>query len=111
MVADRGDIWHVNFDPAKGREQAGPRYALVVTPREFNQFGVVWALPITSGGNFAREKGFTVSLMGLGLKVDGVVLCNHLRAMDFRDRRASLHDKAPEVIIDEVMDKISAILE
>jgi len=38
-------------------------------------------LPITSGGNFARSAGFTVSLMGAGTQTTGVVLCPFAMAM------------------------------
>lgn len=65
---DRGDIWHVNVDPTKGREQRGRRYVLVLTPREFNRLGTPIVAPITSGGNHARVQGFAVSLSGPALK-------------------------------------------
>lgn len=31
-----GDVWHVDFDPTQGREQAGCRPALVISPNRFN---------------------------------------------------------------------------
>jgi mRNA-degrading endonuclease toxin of MazEF toxin-antitoxin module len=45
---ERGDIWHVNLNPTKGREQANPRYVLVLTPRAFNALGTPVVAPITS---------------------------------------------------------------
>ena len=58
---DRGDIWHVDLDPTKGREQANPRYVLILTPRELNRLGTPVVAPITSGGDFARVRGLAVS--------------------------------------------------
>ena len=36
---DRGDIYHVNLNPTQGREQAGPRYVMIISPRTFNNLG------------------------------------------------------------------------
>jgi mRNA interferase MazF len=49
----RGEVWFVNLDPTKGREQAGTRPALVLSVNEFNQSlaELVVVLPVTS-----REK-------------------------------------------------------
>jgi mRNA interferase MazF len=50
-VADplRGEIWTVNLNPTRGREQLGTRPALVVSTDQFNQgpAGLVVVLPIT----------------------------------------------------------------
>ena len=62
----RGDIYHVDQNPIKGREQAGPRFVLVVSPKSFNVLGTPLVCPITQGGSFAREAGFTISLIGTG---------------------------------------------
>jgi mRNA interferase ChpB len=107
----RGEIWHVDLEPTRGREQQGKRFCLVVTPKAFNMSGTPWIVPISTGGNYARDKGFTVSLHGLGLKTDGVVLCNQLRALDMREREAKRIEKLPDYILEEVMDKIMGILE
>jgi len=34
---DRGDILHLNLDPAFGKEQHGQRYVLVLTSADFNR--------------------------------------------------------------------------
>jgi mRNA-degrading endonuclease toxin of MazEF toxin-antitoxin module len=108
---DRGDIYHVSLDPTQGREQAGRRYVLIVSPREFNRLGTPLVCPITQGGNFARNKGFAVSLSGLGTLTQGVVLCNQPRALDLQSRAATFTEKAPQVIIDEVIAKLATLLE
>lgn len=108
---ERGDIWHVDLNPTKGREQANPRYVLVLTPREFNQLGTPIIAPITIGGNFARLQGFTVSLSGAGTNAVGVVLCHQLRALDLKARNGRFSERAPDFIVDEVLAKIVALFE
>jgi mRNA interferase ChpB len=103
---DRGDIYHVDLDPIQGREQAGSRYVMIVTPREFNVLGTPVVCPITTGGQFARNRGFAVSLEGAGLNARGVVLCHQLRVLDLRARNARFSEKAPQNIIDEVLARI-----
>lgn len=51
----RGEIWLINLDPIKGREQAGTRPALVISVEPFNNSGLelVVVCPVTS-----KNKGF-----------------------------------------------------
>lgn len=108
---DRGDIWHVDLNPVRGREQANPRYVLILTPREFNRLGTPVVVPITTGGDFARTQGFTVSLSGAGTRATGVVLCHQLRTIDLRARNGTFSEKAPDFIMDDVLAKVTALFE
>jgi mRNA-degrading endonuclease toxin of MazEF toxin-antitoxin module len=108
---DRGDIYLVNLNPSQGREQAGSRYVLIVSPREFNRLGTPLVCPITQGGDFARSKGFAVSLSGVGTNAQGVVLCNQARMLDLQKRAATFSEKAPQVILDEVIAKLLTLLQ
>jgi mRNA interferase ChpB len=108
---DRGDIWHVDLDPTKGREQNNPRYVLVLSRKEFNQLGTPLCAPITTGGNFARYAGFTVTLMGAGTQTSGVVLCNQVRVLDLAARKARFIERAPDLVMDEVIAKVMTLLE
>jgi mRNA interferase ChpB len=108
---DRGDIYHVSLDPIRGREQAGKRYVIIVSPRAFNRLGTPLVCPITQGGNFARDQGFAVSLTGVGTNTQGVVLCNQPRVLDLQDRGATFAEKVPQVIVDEVIAKLQTLLE
>jgi len=110
-MMERGDIYHVNLNPIAVREQAGMRYVCIVSPRSFNVLGTPLVCPITWGGNFARHQGFAVSLSGAGTQAQGVVLCNQLRVLDFQARGATFLEKLPQEIIDEVMAKVSVLLE
>jgi mRNA interferase ChpB len=107
---DRGDIYHVDLNPIKGREQAGKRYILIISPQAFNRLGTPLVCPITQGGDFARDRGFAVSLSGVG-KTQGVVLCNQPRVLDLQSRGAAFVEKVPQAIIDEVIARVMTLLE
>ncbi|MDQ0318868.1 mRNA-degrading endonuclease toxin of MazEF toxin-antitoxin module [Pararhizobium capsulatum DSM 1112] len=108
---DRGEIWHVDLEPTRGREQAKARYVLIITEKRFNALGTPVIVPITSGGQFARFQGVTVSLSGAGTQSAGVVLCNQLRAIDLKARGARYIEKVPDFIIDDVLARVSTFFE
>ena len=108
---ERGDIYHVDLNPIKGREQAGPRYALVVTRKAFNNLGTPLVCPITQGGESSRNAGFTVSLSGAGTKVQGVVLCNQPSVLDLKERGGRFSERVPDFIMDEVLARLATLIE
>mgnify|MGYP002338717033 CR=1 FL=1 len=46
----RGDIWYIDLNPTRGREQSGKRPGLIISENSFNfgPAGLVVVLPITS---------------------------------------------------------------
>lgn len=109
---ERGDIYLVSLDPTSGHEQQGTRPVLIVSPGKFNRMmKTPVVLPITSGGNFARSAGFTVSLMGAGTQTTGVILCAQPRALDVLSRGGRKLESLPPAIVDEVLARLAAILE
>ena len=108
---ERGDVFHVDLDPIQGREQAGARYVVIVSPKAFNALGTPLVCPITQGGNFARHAGFPVPLSGTGTGTQGVVLCNQLRVLDLQARKARFIERMPDFIMDEVLAKILPLVE
>ena len=107
----RGDILHLDLDPTFGKEQQGQRYVLVLTVEEFNRFGLALVAPVTQGGQFARENGFTVSLLGIGVKTQGVVLCNQVRMLDFKQRGGKSVETAPAMVVEDVLARVRALLD
>lgn len=107
----RGDIYHCDLAPVKGKEQQGARYVLVVSSRDFNQLGTQIVCPITLGGDFARNRGFAVSLSGAGTYAQGAVLVNQIRALDLKARNGKFIESAPDYIVEEVLARLSAIFE
>jgi mRNA-degrading endonuclease toxin of MazEF toxin-antitoxin module len=103
----RGDIYLVSLDPTAGHEQQGTRPVLVVSPDRFNRFtGVPIVVPITSGGSFARNAGFTVSLAGAGTRTGGVIRCDQPRPLDLVARSGRRLESVPQSIIDDVLAKL-----
>lgn len=111
-VAERGDIFLIDLNPVRGREQQGQRPVLAISPLEFNRLaGVVWVCPITQGAQAGREHGFAVPLIASGTETQGVVTCHQPRTVDFRARRALFKEKAPVEIVDEVLARVRAVLD
>ncbi|MYB51492.1 MAG: type II toxin-antitoxin system PemK/MazF family toxin [Acidobacteriia bacterium] len=108
----RGDIWLVGLDPTSGHEQQGTRPVLIVSPRAFNELtGTPIVLPITTGGRFARQHGFAVSLDEAGIRTKGVVRCDQPRALDLDARNGRCVDTAPENIVNEVIARLATLFE
>lgn len=108
----RGDIYLISLDPTLGHEQQGTRPVLVVSPDVFNsKSGTPFIVPISSGGNFARMAGFSVSLAAAGTKTTGVVRCDQLRTLDLLARKARKLETVPTAIIEEVLAKLRAFFE
>jgi len=106
----RGEIYLVSLDPTKGHEQQGTRPVLIVSPDAFNAVtGTPIVVPITTGGSFARTRGFAVSLTGAGTKTIGVIRCDRPRALDFIARHARLIESVPAEIIDDVLARLATI--
>lgn len=107
----RGEIWLVSLDPTAGHEQRGTRPVLIVSPARFNELtGTPVVLPITTGGNFARQRGFTVSLDDAGTRTVGVVRCDQPRTLDLAARKGKSLESAPEQVMHEVLARLAAIL-
>lgn len=108
---DRGEIWLVSLDPIAGHEQSGKRPVLVVSPASFNEVTRLPVIvPVTSGGQFARSAGFAVSLEGAGTKTAGVIRCDQPRTIDMVARKGKRLERIPEVVVNEVLARLEAIL-
>ena len=109
---ERGDIYLVSLDPASGHEQQGRRPVLIVSPGPFNRLTrTPIVLPITTGGSSARTAGFAVSLATSGTRTTGVVRCEQPRALGLGARGARKVESVPEAIMDEVLARLTPILE
>jgi mRNA interferase MazF len=103
---DRGDVVWLNFNPQAGREQAGHRPALVLTPKEYNRkTGLAIMCPLTT-----QVKGYPFEVAITSGSAQGVVLSDHLKNLDWRERKVTYKGKAPPAVVKEVTAKISALL-
>jgi mRNA interferase ChpB len=94
-----------------GCEQKGKRPALVLTSKEFKRLGDVLVAPITQGGDFSRYAGFAVNLTGSGCKTQGVALVNKIRMLDLAARKARKIERVPQVVLDDALGRLTALLE
>ncbi len=105
-IPKRGDVVWTNFDPAAGHEQIGKRPAIVLSSTPFNkQVMLAMVAPITSR---VRGHGFEVPLNGK--KVEGVVLCQQVKMIDFIERGVQFTEKAPKAVTSDVLAKVRAIV-
>jgi mRNA interferase ChpB len=112
VTPDLGDILHLSFDPATGREMKGDHYCIVLTAKAFNaRFGLAWTCPITSGRQEPARGLTAVTLMGTGLKISGIVLCHQIKALDWAARRAERVDRLRGVVLDQILDICMAIID
>jgi len=106
-VPDAGDLIWLTFDPQAGREQAGRRPALVLSPRLYNEkSGLALVCPVTS-----RVKGYPFEVaLPEGLPIGGVILADHLKSVDWKERHAESAGHVPQEVLDEVLSRLSPLL-
>lgn len=106
-VPNRGDVIWLYFNPQAGHEQAGQRPAVVLSPKEYNRkTSLIIACPVTS-----KIKGYPFEVRLVGKKIDGVVLSDQVKSLDWRIRNARLIEHAPEETIIEVQEKLSLLIQ
>jgi len=107
-VPDRGDLVWLRFTPQAGHEQAGRRPALVLSPRRYNaRAGLALVCPVTS-----RVKGYPFEVrLPPGLAVEGAVLADQVRSLDWQARAAERIARAPDEVVEETIGKLLALLE
>jgi mRNA interferase MazF len=105
---DRGDIVWLQFDPRRGHEQSGRRPALVISPRAYNRkVGLALFCPITST---VKGYPFEVQLPD-GLEASGAVLCDQIKSLDWRARKARRICPAPAEVLEEATSRILALVD
>ncbi len=105
-VPDRGDLIWLDFDPQSGHEQKGKRPALVISPKEYNEkVGLGIFCPITS-----KEKGYPFEVKMNNKKIQGVILSDQIKSLDWRKRNAQFISKATTKEIEETISKFSVLL-
>lgn len=103
----KGDFLVLTFDPQTGHEQRGRRPALVVSNDLFNRrTGLCVACPITS---VRREYPFHLPVPD-DCGVEGVVMVEQMKSIDYRARRARRIGVAPESLVQETLAILDACL-
>jgi mRNA interferase MazF len=106
-LPERGDLAWLVFTPQSGREQAGHRPALVLSPRIYHErSGLAVVCPITSNTQPWPWK----VLLPDELAVSGAVLVDQVRSIDRSARKLSVVDRAPQGVVLDVQAKLAALL-
>ena len=85
MTIRRGEIYFVNLNPVRGREQAGQRPVLVLSVDAINKLPLVVTVVVgTKGANVSRDypTNVRVSSVDSGLPLETVFLCFQVRSLD-----------------------------
>ena len=105
---ERGDIVWLSFNPRVGHEQAGRRPALVLSPGYYNdRAGFALVCPITS---VIKGYPFEVELPP-DLDVQGVVLSDQLKSLDWRARKAVQAGSVPDSVMQEVTARVLVLVD
>ena len=109
---ERCEIWQVQLDPTVGHEQESHQPVVIVSPRSFNQLTrTPICLPITTGEESVRFRGFVVSLESAGTHTVGVIRCDQPRAIDLIAQSGNRIEVVPETLMNDVLARLAAILE
>ena len=106
-VPDRGDVVFLEFQPQSGREQAGTRPALVLSPRAYNaKVGLAIFCPITS-----HAKGYPFEVvLPKALQTKGVILADHVKSLDWQARKARIIERVSPAVLAEVLAKLTVLI-
>jgi mRNA interferase MazF len=105
-VPDIGDIVWLQFNPQAGREQAGHRPALVLTPKTYNsKTNLMLCCPMTS-----QMKGYPFEVLLDSEKKSSVILSDQIKSLDWKKRGVTFSSKAPAEVLEEVSAKLKALL-
>jgi mRNA interferase MazF len=104
-VPDVGDIVWLDFSPQAGREQAGHRPALVLSPQAYNgKTSLMICCPLTTQ---IKNYPFEVIIAGAPRSV---VLADQVRSLDWRSRNARRKGAASADELADVRAKILTLI-
>lgn len=106
-VPEAGDLVWLTFDPQSGREQKGRRPAVILSPRLYNERAqLVIACPVTS-----KVKGYAFEVPVVSdSEIDGVILADHVKSLDWKERRAEFAGKLAADALTDVRERIRPLL-
>jgi len=105
---NEGDIIILNLSPTKGNEQSGFWPCIVLSDSRFNKvLGLSIVAPIT---NHKKDYPFEVQLRD-GMKTTGVILTDHLRSVDLKNRTFKIVESAPASLLDECREYVFSFMD
>ena len=104
-VPDAGDIVWVSFNPQAGREQAGHRPAVVLSPAAYNaKASLMVCCPMTT-----QIKNYPFEVV-ISADNPSAVLADQVKSLDWRKRRARRKGAISAAELAEVRAKIRALI-
>lgn len=105
-VPKHGDIVLLEFDPQKGKEIKKTRPALTISPYSYNvKTGLGLFMPITS-----KVKGYPFETIIDEGKLKGAILCDQMRSLDWKERRAKFISHLSKTSFEEALAKFQVLL-
>lgn len=105
-VPKRGDVVWMEFDPQTGKEIQKTRPALTISPHSYNlKTSLGLFMPITS-----QLKGYPFEVVINTAKVQGAILCDQIRSLDWNARKAEFITNLSDIILDDVLAKFQLLL-
>jgi mRNA interferase MazF len=106
-VPARGDVVRITMNPTVGHEQSGRRPALVLSPAAYNgKVGLAILCPLTD-----HVKGYPFEVkVPDGLPVEGVVLADQAKSLDWRARGAELLCTLPPENTSAVLERLETLV-
>lgn len=105
-LPDSADIVWIDFDPQAGREQSKRRPALVLTDSAYNRAsGLCLVCPLTS-----VRKGYPFEVPVKIDRVDGAVLADQVKSLDWRTRKAELHSRASGEVLKKIRTYVAVLI-
>lgn len=107
-MVKQGTIIKINFNPQSGHEQAGYRPAVVISNNIFNEKSKLSIVcPITNTNNH-----FPLHIpLDDRTKTTGVILCEHIKALDLNSRTYQIVEDLPKDILQNVIDVVYSEIE
>ena len=109
MAIERGEIYFVNLNPVKGREQAGQRPVLVLSIDAINRLPLVVTVVVgTNSANITRDYPTNIRLKSAetGLDLETVFLGFQIRSLDSK----RFPDRATGRVSGATLEKVEAVV-
>lgn len=105
-MVKKGDFIWISIQGTLGHEQKGRRPALVISSNDFNKStSMAFVCPITN-----TDRGYLHHIPTNSEKVSGFVMCEQLRSIDYKSRKAKFITKASDTLMINVSNCITALL-
>jgi mRNA interferase MazF len=106
-IPERGDIVWLDFNPQLGHEQKGRRPALTISFRTYNEkIGLGLFCPITS-----KIKGYPFEVEVIGKVVNGCVLSDQIKSLDWTVRNVEFIEKIDEEKLSDVIRNVFVLID